>query len=309
MSLAFFIKTYLIVFLSFSHDILVFLTGQDEIEQMATQIRTVAKSPEIKGPTIRVHPLYAALPQQKQNEVFGPAAPNTRKIILATNIAETSVTINGIKYVIDTGVVKMRNHDSVTGMDTLKVTKISQAQAIQRAGRAGRESDGFCYRTYTQHDYNQLNSTTPPEILRCNLSSAILQLMSMDLDLSKFEFMDMPDEKAINSGMKELKLLGACRVFSMPLITEVGRRMAKFPLDPKFSKIIMSAPSFDCVDEILDLVSILSVENIFVETIDRKDQALAAHSKFHSKYGDHLTLLNVFKAFKKVDRVKVCLLA
>lgn len=288
-----------------------FLTGQDEIEQMAQQVRMIAKSQaqsqsqETKEPKLRVMPLYAALPHQKQMEVFGPSFPGTRKVILATNIAETSITINGIKYVIDTGVVKMRQHEATTGMDILKVTKISQAQAIQRAGRAGRESEGFCYRTYTQSEYNQFDSATIPEIMRCNLSSTILQLISLDLDLSKFEFMDMPHRCEIDSGLKELKMLGACKVPLLPQITELGRRMARFPLDPKFSKIIMSAPKFDCVSEILDLISILTVENVFVESTDKKEMALAAHSKFHSKFGDHVTLLNVFQGYLSTEKQKV----
>ncbi len=266
---------------------------------MAHQIRSIAKSLDVREPPLKVFPLYAALPQQRQLDVFTTLPPGQRKVVLATNIAETSITINRIRYVIDTGVVKMRTHDPGTGMDTLKITKISQAQAIQRAGRAGRESEGTCYRTYQQSEYNSWPIMTKPEILRCNLSSAMLQLMSLEVDVSQFDFIDAPSSESIQSALKELALLGACKLFTKPIFTEVGRRMAKFPLDPRYSKIIMTAPSFDCVSEILDLVSILSVENIFIECTEKKDQALTAHARFQSKYGDHLTLLNVFREYQR----------
>lgn len=131
------------------------------------------KTNNIKGPTLRVFPLYAQLPQQRQMDVFLPSTANTRKIILSTNIAETSLTIPGIKYVIDSGVVKRRVYESVTGMDTLKVVRISRDQAWQRSGRAGRESDGFCYRTYTLDEFNKMSATTLPEIKRSNITSTV----------------------------------------------------------------------------------------------------------------------------------------
>lgn len=190
-------------------------------------------------------------------------------------------------------------------MDTLKVSKISQAQAIQRTGRAGRECEGTCYRTYQRSEYNNWPLATKPEIQRCNLSTAVLQLMSMDLDVTQFDFMDAPSPEAVKSALNELALLGACKLFVKPIFTEFGRRMAKFPLDPRFSKIIMTAPSYECLSEILDLVAILSVENIFIECTDKRDAALIAHARFHSKYGDHLTLLNVFREYLRTDKNNV----
>lgn len=156
-----------------SHDVLMFLTGQEEIESFLHQIRSIIKSSGLKGPTLRAFPLYAQLAQNRQMDVFQPSAPGTRKVILSTNIAETSLTIPGIKYVIDSGVVKRRTYDSVTGMDSLKITKICQDQAWQRCGRAGRESDGFCYRAYTLAEYNDMAVSTPPEILRSNIASTV----------------------------------------------------------------------------------------------------------------------------------------
>lgn len=140
---------------------------------MAYQIRSIAKSSEIGGPTLRVFPLYSQLPQVKQMDVFTQLSDGIRKVVLSTNIAETSLTIKGIKYVIDSGVVKRKVYNSVTGIDTLKVVKISQDQAWQRTGRAGRDSPGFCYRTYTMADYTKLARTSTPEILRSNVTSTV----------------------------------------------------------------------------------------------------------------------------------------
>lgn len=140
---------------------------------MINNFLSITQSNSLKGPAIRVYPLYAQLAQSRQLDVFLPSGPNTRKIILSTNVAETSLTISGIKYVIDSGVVKRRVYDTKTGMDTLKVKKISQDQAWQRCGRAGRESDGFCYRTYTFNEFNQMQLTTTPEILRSNIAATV----------------------------------------------------------------------------------------------------------------------------------------
>lgn len=184
--------------LSCSHDVLIFLTGQEEIESAAQKIRIISKvcprtnqaiqwciaghsfnllstfqSNQARGPTLRVYPLYSQLPQNRQMEVFNPSAPGTRKVIVSTNIAETSLTIPGIKYVIDSGVVKRRVHDPVTGIDLLKVVRISQDQAWQRCGRAGRDSDGFCYRTYTHAEFSAMPTTTLPEIMRSNITATV----------------------------------------------------------------------------------------------------------------------------------------
>lgn len=173
-----------------------------------------------------------------------------KKVILSTNIAETSLTIAGIKYVIDSGHVKRRAYDSKTGMDTLKIKKISQDQAWQRCGRAGRESEGFCYRTYTLDEYNQMQSNTTPEILRSNIAATILQLMAIGIDCKKFDFIDCPDAQSIDLALNQLKTLGAVCSGKQTELTELGRKMAKFPLDPKYSKILLMAPSFGCLEEV-----------------------------------------------------------
>lgn len=294
-----------------THDVLMFLTGKDEIDSMINQIRTIGKSQDIAGhhPPLRVWPLHSSLPPQKQFEAFqrsGDNYHNYRRVIVSTNIAETSVTIPGIKFVIDSGVVKTKKYDPATGLDSLRVSKISQAQAWQRTGRAGRESAGICYRVYTNKEYENFDKMTKPEILRCNLATAILQLLATGINIETFDFIDKPPRESIEIAFKQLKQLGAIKSAVNPQLTETGRRMAMYPLDPTYSKIIMSAPKFDCVSEILDLVSILSTESIYCEPgQNNRDQAIAQHAKFQTHFGDHLTLLNIYTQYQKQKANKV----
>lgn len=289
-----------------NEDFLVFLTGQDEIDAMASTLRSISKAHdqemEVK---MKIHPLYAALPYNKQMEIFQPPTPHSRKIILATNIAETSITIKGIKYVIDSGMVKLKTHDPVTGVDSLKVNRISQAQAMQRAGRAGRESDGYCYRAYTITEYNSLAANTTPEILRCNLASVALQLLNLKIDYNNFDFIDVPPQEAQASALNQLYRLGAIKDTSAPCLTEVGKKMCQFPLDPQYSRILLAAPMFGCLEEMINVVAILSSENVYLSPNDYRESAREKHAQFESKLGDHITLLQVFKAYLMADRENV----
>lgn len=290
-----------------SEDVLMFLTGKDEIESMIHQIRSIGRSHDMQNQAaLRAWPLHSALPPQKQLEAFQRSGDNYRRVIVSTNIAETSVTLPGIKFVIDTGVVKQKKYDAITGLDSLRVTKISQAQAWQRTGRAGRESEGICYRVYTSKEFDSFEKTTTPEILRCNLSSSILQLLASGVNIETFDFIDKPPREAIELAFKQLKQLGAIKSIQNPQLTETGRRMSMFPLDPSYSKIIISSPKFDCVSEILDLVSMLSTESIYCEPgQNNRDQAIAQHGKFQLRAGDHLTLLNIFSQYQKHNESKV----
>lgn len=287
-----------------NHDVLIFMPGKEEIDSMIHQIRSIIKSQDFNGQTpMKVWSLHSSMPHQKQMEILQVKDNNSfRRVIVATNIAETSLTIPGIKYVIDSGVFKMKSFDPTTGMESLKISQISQAQAMQRTGRAGRESTGFCYRTYTVQQFENLEKTIKPEILRCNLSALILQLMSIGIDLERFEFLDQPPKSSIQSAMKQLKQLGAIKSIINPQLTETGRKMSFFPLDPAFSKIIICSPNYKCMDEALDIVSILSADNVFEEASNNRDQAAVQHSKFKSNLGDHFTLLNVFSQYKMHNR-------
>ncbi|XP_071447618.1 ATP-dependent RNA helicase DHX33 [Hetaerina americana] len=287
-----------------NEDILVFLTGQEEIEAMVFNARLVAKDLMKSAPHLRVLPLYAALAQFQQLEVLRPGLPNTRKLILSTNIAETSITIPGVKYVIDSGMVKLRTHNPMTGMDSLKVQRISKAQAWQRAGRAGREGPGTCYRMYTEEEYNKMAEMTVPEIQRCNLSGVVLQLLAMGVNALSFDFMDKPPTESIMEAMRKLSHLNAILSVNHPELTPLGRQMATFPLDPHYSRVILAAWEMGCVEEVVTLVAVLSGENLRVTVSKRREDAAAAHQKFVSSTGDHITNLNIFRAYNSAAMKK-----
>ncbi|KAK4879726.1 hypothetical protein RN001_007872 [Aquatica leii] len=284
-----------------NHDVLIFLTGQEEIEAVAQQIRVLARDPDVGGPAVKVCPLYASQPTTQQMAVFQPAPENTRKVIIGTNVAETSITISGVRYVIDSGMVKARTYHPATGLDMLKVQRISQEQSWQRTGRAGREAEGFCYRIYTRSQYESLQKSTIPEIQRANLSTVAIQLLALGIHAVYFDFMDKPLKDSITAAFEQLKLLGAVDGVESKCLTSLGKKMVQFPLDPRFSKIILSASEYGCVEEILSIVALLSGESIFVNAPSKREQAFTARQKFLSPYGDHLTLLNAFRVYNKLS--------
>ncbi|XP_041451757.1 ATP-dependent RNA helicase DHX33 isoform X2 [Drosophila obscura] len=261
---------------------------------------------DINGPTnLRVYTLYAQLSHSMQLECFLTGPSNIRKIVLATNIAETSITIPGIRCVIDCGFVKEKFFNSIDGIDILKTVRISRAQAWQRTGRAGRDASGICYRAYTKGEMDSFMNSTQPEILRTNPTSTVLQLLAMDVDCNNFDFLDTPLDESLTSAYRSLDGLGAIEYGPISYITPLGRLMSQYPLDPKYSKLLTSASSFGCMEEMLRLVSVLSSDNVFVSSSSKSELATLAHAKFHSKHGDHLTLLNVFNLFLKAEKPKV----
>ncbi|XP_037076284.1 ATP-dependent RNA helicase DHX33-like [Pollicipes pollicipes] len=287
-----------------NQDVLVFLTGQQEIQAMVKNLRDVNK--DLTGCCrLRVLPLYANLPVQQQMEVFQPTPPGQRKVIVSTNVAETSVTLPNIKFVVDSGLVKARCYQPGTGLEMLRVQKISQAQAWQRTGRAGRQSAGSCYRVYTRAEFEAMPRDTAPEIQRCSLSSVALQLLTIGVrDVRNFDFLDRPDTKAIDDAMKELQLLGAVSAGEQPELTPVGRRMSAFPLDPKFAKAILASKDHGCTEEVVTIIALLSADVILLTPAAGRQEALAAHQKFVAPEGDMITLLNVFRAYRKVHKNK-----
>lgn len=285
-----------------SQDILVFMTGQEEIEALARTCRDIAKHlPDGCGPMV-VIPLYASLPPVQQLRVFQPAPKGSRKVILSTNIAETSVTISGIKFVIDTGMVKAKRFNPESGLEVLAVQRVSKAQAWQRTGRAGREDSGSCYRLYTEDEYDNLIPMTVPEIQRCNLAGVMLQLMALGIpDVMNFDFMSKPSLEALRSAMEHLELLGAVeKKDGVVSLTALGKKMASFPLEPRYAKTILLSPEFSCSEEVISIVSLLSVDTVLYNPPARRDEVQAARKKFTSSEGDHMTLLNIYRAFKKV---------
>ncbi|XP_063809749.1 ATP-dependent RNA helicase DHX33 isoform X2 [Pseudophryne corroboree] len=289
-----------------SHDILVFLTGQEEIEAMTKTCRDIAKHLPDGCPQMTVMPLYASLPHSQQLRVFQNAPKDHRKVILSTNIAETSITITGIKYVVDTGMVKAKKYNSESGLEVLAVQRVSKAQAWQRTGRAGREDSGICYRLYTEDEFEKLEKMTLPEIQRCNLASVMLQLLVLRVpNILTFDFVSKPSPDSIRAAIDQLDLLGALeRKEDQIILTSLGRKMAAFPLEPKFSKTILLSPKFHCTEEILTIVALLSVDSILHNPPAKRDEVQAARKKFISSEGDHFTLLNVFRAFKNLGKNK-----
>lgn len=277
-------------------DILVFLTGQEEIESIERLIQErLPKLPEGKRKLL-VMPIFASLPSEKQMKVFMPPPSGFRKVILATNIAETSVTIPGIKYVIDPGMVKVRTYDASTGIEPLIIVKTSKAQALQRSGRAGREGPGKCYRLYPESEFYKLNASTTPEIKRCNLANVILQLKALGVDdILGFDFIEEPDRMAIIKSMELLFLLGALTDGSK-LSDPVGQQMARLPLDPIYSKALIVANQFNCLEEMLIIVALLSVESIYYFPREKLEESRTAFRNFSIPEGDHLTLLNIYRA-------------
>ncbi|KAH9312164.1 hypothetical protein KI387_027199, partial [Taxus chinensis] len=279
-----------------SGDILVFLTGQEEIESMERLLRERAEHLPENMQRMLVVPIYAALPYEQQMQVFKPASVGFRKVILATNIAETSVTIPGIRYVIDPGLVKARAYDPRIGMESLVVIPISKAQALQRSGRAGREGPGKCFRLYTEEEFGKLADSTVPEIKRCNLSNVVLQLKAMGMDdVIGFDFMDKPSKTAIVKSLEHLYALGAL-TDEGKLSDPVGSQMARLPLEPLYAKAILVSCTFKCSEEMLIAVAMLSVESIFYTPRDKMKEAKAARQRFCSPEGDHITLVNIYRA-------------
>ncbi|XP_078134611.1 ATP-dependent RNA helicase DHX8 [Sander vitreus] len=279
-------------------DVLVFLTGQEEIDTACEILYERMKSLGPDVPELIILPVYSALPSEMQTRIFDPAPPGSRKVVIATNIAETSLTIDGIYYVVDPGFVKQKVYNSKTGIDQLVVTPISQAQAKQRAGRAGRTGPGKCYRLYTERAYrDEMLTTNVPEIQRTNLASTVLSLKAMGInDLLSFDFMDAPPMETLITAMEQLYTLGA--LDDEGLLTRLGRRMAEFPLEPMLCKMLIMSVHLGCSEEMLTIVSMLSVQNVFYRPKDKQALADQKKAKFHQPEGDHLTLLAVYNSWK-----------
>lgn len=235
-------------------DILVFLTGSDECENAVKMTYQKLQNLLDQGkevPTCLIYSLYGAQSSEDQGRVFEDTEEDVRKIIYSTNIAETSITIDGVGFVIDSGHVKQKQYNPKTGMDRLVVVPISKVQAIQRAGRAGRTQAGKCYRMYSEKFYNeQMCKTTIPEILRVNLTSLILTLKCIGIkDVLNFEYMEKPDSDLIIVALKQLYMLNA--LTESGVLTDFGKELCKYPMEPHFSKSLLIAKYLDCQDAIL----------------------------------------------------------
>ncbi|XP_054805556.1 pre-mRNA-splicing factor ATP-dependent RNA helicase DEAH1-like isoform X1 [Prosopis cineraria] len=284
-------------------DILVFLTGQEEIETAEEIMKYRIKGLGTKIAELIICPIYANLPTELQAKIFEPTPERARKVVLATNIAETSLTIDGIKYVIDPGFCKMKSYNPRTGMESLLITPISKASANQRAGRSGRTGPGKCFRLYTAYNYyHDLDDNTVPEIQRTNLANVVLTLKSLGIhDLLHFDFMDPPPAEAL---LKALELLFALSALNkLGELTKVGRRMAEFPLDPMLSKMIVASDNYKCSEDIISIAAMLSIGNsVFYRPKDKQVHADNARMNFHTgNVGDHIALLKVYNSWKETN--------
>uniref|UniRef100_A0A6V3S0D1 RNA helicase n=1 Tax=Lotharella globosa TaxID=91324 RepID=A0A6V3S0D1_9EUKA len=276
-------------------DILVFLTGQEEIEAAQENLERRVRGLGTKIGELMVLPIYSTLPSDMQAKIFEPTPPGARKVVLATNIAETSLTINGVIYVIDPGFCKQKSYNPRSGMEALIVTPVSRASAQQRAGRAGRVAAGKCFRLYTAHAFmHELEEDQIPEIQRTNLGNVVLMLKSLGInDLIHFDFLDPPPAETLIRALELLYALGALN--DRGELTKLGRRMAELPLDPMLSKMLIQSEEYGCSEECLTICAMLSAGNaIFYRPKDKAVHADNAHKNFWKPGGDHLTLLNVY---------------
>lgn len=278
-------------------DILVFMTGQEDIECTCELIQERLNALN-DPPKLSILPIYSQMPADLQAKIFDRAAPGVRKCIVATNIAETSLTVDGIMFVVDAGYSKLKVYNPRMGMDTLQITPISQANSGQRSGRAGRTGPGKAYRLYTEKAFkDELYIQTIPEIQRTNLANTVLLIKSLGVkDLLDFDFMDPPPQETITTSLFDLWALGA--LDNVGELTDLGSKMNAFPMDPSLAKLLIMSEEYGCSEEMVTIVSMLSVPNVFYRPKERQEESDAAREKFFVAESDHLTYLHVYSQWK-----------
>ncbi|EMF0915950.1 ATP-dependent RNA helicase HrpA [Providencia stuartii] len=279
-----------------SGDILIFMSGEREIRDTADALS------KLQLRHTEILPLFARLSNSEQNRIFHPHGG--RRIILATNVAETSLTVPGIKYVIDTGYARISRYSVRTKVQRLPVEPISQASANQRKGRCGRVSDGICIRLYSEEDFLSRPEFTDPEILRTNLASVILQMTSIGLgDISAFPFVEAPDKRNIQDGVKLLEELGAIQVHQQSergyILTDIGRQLEQLPVDPRLARMVIEARKLGAVRETMVIVAALSIQDPRERPLDKQQAADEKHRRFHDKQSDFLAFLNLWDYLKE----------
>jgi ATP-dependent helicase HrpA len=281
-------------------DILVFLPGEREIRDVADHLRKYqGRSAKLRH--IEVLPLFARLSIEDQQKIFRPSG--TRRVVLATNVAETSLTVPGIKYVIDAGLARINRYSSRAKVEQLQIEKISQAAAKQRAGRCGRVSNGICVRLYDEQDFNSRPAFTDPEILRSSLASVILRMAALRLgDISEFPFIEAPSSRLIADGYLLLQELGA--VDANREITELGKQLAKLPLDPRVGRMILEAKKEGVLREILIIASALSIQDPRERPMEKREAADQAHAKFAHERSDFLSFLKLWNFYDEALKNK-----
>ncbi|KOE60540.1 ATP-dependent RNA helicase HrpA [Aggregatibacter actinomycetemcomitans] len=281
-------------------DILIFMNGEREIRDTAEALQ----KQNLKHTEIL--PLFARLSAQEQNKIFHPSGLN--RIVLATNVAETSLTVPGIKYVIDPGTARISRYSYRIKVQRLPIEPISQASANQRKGRCGRVSEGICIRLYSEEDFNNRPEFTDPEILRTNLASVILQMTALGLDdIEAFPFVDAPDKRHIQDGVKLLEELGAFETVKTKFgekrqLTQIGRQLAQLPVDPRLAKMLLSAVNFGSVYEVMIIVSALSIQDPRERPTEKQQAADEKNRRFADKKSDFLAFLNLWNYLQEQQK-------
>jgi ATP-dependent helicase HrpA len=279
-------------------DVLVFLSGEREIHDTADALR------RIEWPDTEIVPLYARLGLAEQRRVFAPH--RGRRVVLATNVAETSITVPGIRYVVDTGTARISRYSRRLKVQRLPIEPVSQASADQRAGRCGRVAPGVAIRLYAEDDYANRPAFTEPEILRTNLASVVLQAASLRLgDLTRFPFVDPPDRRAVNDGVALLEELGAFRPGETDpdrRLTPLGHRLARLPTDPRLGRMVLAAEELDCAREVLVIASALSIQDPRERPTEQRAAAEQSHARFRSEGSDFLAYLQLWDHLRELQR-------
>ncbi|KAI1265930.1 helicase associated domain-containing protein [Xylariaceae sp. FL1019] len=296
-------------------DILAFLTGQEEIEAAQRLIEEHCATLASNAPKLAIFPLYGQLSIQAQQDAFLPARTRfTRKVVLATNIAETSVTVPGVRYVVDCGKAKVKQFRAQLGMESLLAKAISKSSAIQRTGRAGREGPGKCYRLYTSETYEELEEADLPEILRNDVLGAVLTMKARGInDILSFPLMDFPDVDAVEKALIHLFFLGA--LAKDGTITDIGRKLAIFPVSAPYGRVLLAAatPEFDCLLEVIDVIAVLTSGESIFHQLQHEDEAERdaieeARKELQRREGDILTFLTTMQRYaaENADRIAWC---
>ncbi|KAG5465386.1 hypothetical protein CUR178_00089 [Leishmania enriettii] len=262
-------------------DILVFLPGQDAIETCGETLQSCVDEAKGQLRPLLILPIYSSMPPKEQARIYEPTPPGTRKVVIATNIAETSITIDGVVYVVDCGLCKQDYYNPQAMVEELRVVPTSQASAMQRAGRAGRTRPGECYRLFTAYTFhNELPPETIPEILRCSMSAMVLQLKALGIhNLIQFDFLDAPSTASLERALDHLFLLGAMKADGR--LTVTGRRMAEFPLEPSLSKCLIRACALGCGRHMAMAAAMITLDSIFINTRDAKELHHIKSAKEH----------------------------
>jgi len=274
-------------------DVLVFLSGEREIRQAAESLRKHHPA------GTEILPLYARLSTEEQNRIF--AAHKRRRIVLATNVAETSLTVPGVRYVVDPGLARISRYSARTRVQRLPIEAVSRASANQRQGRCGRMGPGICIRLYCEEDFQQRPEFTEPEILRTNLASVILQMKSLRLgEITDFPFLEPPDYRQVRDGFQTLLELGAIDAGNE--LTDIGRNLARLPIDPRLGRMILAAREEGVLEEVLIIASALAVQDPRNRPMDQQEKADAAHARFHDEDSDFTAYLKLWNFYHEQAR-------